>query len=262
MTDAYMETPAEGDPKGPPLLFVHGAWHGAWCWEPLMNYISFKGRHSYALDLPGHGELRSEGTAGLQISDYVGALARFVERHFENPPVLIGHAMGGLIVQKYLERKTAPAAVLLAPCPAIGAGLDLLFKFSFYLPITGLEATVGATATIKSPKDCRRLFFHRASPENVRAVFNRLGPESSRALRQMVLPGFKITAGRIGPDTPTAVFAAGRDFFFSHSRLKKWAEDFGYDFVSFPDEGHNLMFGPGYKQVGDELDRWLAAKLG
>jgi len=53
----------------PPILFIHGAWHGAWCWEPLMAYMSRQGFDCYALNLPGHGSRITEGVVGLGIMD-------------------------------------------------------------------------------------------------------------------------------------------------------------------------------------------------
>ena len=42
--------PAE--PGGrPPLIFIHGAWHGAWCWERFLDYFAARGYPCYAVDL-------------------------------------------------------------------------------------------------------------------------------------------------------------------------------------------------------------------
>ena len=258
---AVVETPAEGPAKGPPLLFVHGAWHGAWCWEPLMNHLSLLDRHGYALDLPGHGERKGEGVRGLGIMDYVEAVGRFVDEQIGRPPVLVGHSMGGLIVQKYLESRPAAGAVLMGPCPAMGGDLGLLLRFSLHLPLTGLKVTFGAQAAIPGPGACRRLFFRDITPENLRAHFRRLGPESSRALRQMVLPGFKIQAARAPEGLPVAVMAAGHDYFFPLAVLEPWANRSGYDFIPFPDASHNLMAPAYFREVGDRLDQWLTRQI-
>ena len=39
----------------PPLLFLHGAWHGAWCWENFLDFFTREGFVCHALDLEGHG---------------------------------------------------------------------------------------------------------------------------------------------------------------------------------------------------------------
>ncbi len=39
-----------------PLLFIHGAWHGAWCWaEHFLDYFAAHGYAAHALSLRGHG---------------------------------------------------------------------------------------------------------------------------------------------------------------------------------------------------------------
>ncbi len=105
-----------------PLLFVHGAWHGAWCWDQhFLDYFARHGFAAHALSLRGHGE--SEGRNRLRwtrLAEYVEDVAR-VARVLPRPPVVIGHSMGGAVVQKYLETRAAAAGVLLASVPPSGA---------------------------------------------------------------------------------------------------------------------------------------------
>ena len=106
----------DGESDRPPLLFVHGAGHGAWCWaEHLLDFFAEHGFDSYALSLRDHGE--SGGRERLRwtsIADYVSDVEQ-VAAGLPREPVLVGHSLGGLVVQKYLEAHDAPAAVLLAP---------------------------------------------------------------------------------------------------------------------------------------------------
>ncbi|MCK7510983.1 MAG: lysophospholipase [Desulfobacterales bacterium] len=96
--------PAKNGNKSTPILFIHGAWHGAWCWEEyFLPYFASKGYDAYALSLRGHGN--SEGREGLRwwsISDYVDDVSQIVGQ-IHKIPILVGHSMGGLIVQKYLQ---------------------------------------------------------------------------------------------------------------------------------------------------------------
>ncbi len=101
-----------------PLLFIHGAWHGAWCWEKFLPYFAGHGYEVHALSLRGHGN--SEGHDGIR---WHSAVRRYVEDVAEviaglsQPPCVIGHSMGGYVTQKYLETHSAPAGVLLASIP-------------------------------------------------------------------------------------------------------------------------------------------------
>jgi pimeloyl-ACP methyl ester carboxylesterase len=110
-----------GHSRKTPILFVHGAWHGAWCWnEFFLPYFAERGYASYALSLQGHGSSDiKKRLNSLRISDYVEDVAR-VAADLPTPPILVGHSMGGLIVQKYLENNSAPSAVLLASLPYSG----------------------------------------------------------------------------------------------------------------------------------------------
>ena len=118
--EVIKETPSEvAHPN--PILFIHGMWHAAWCWtEYFLPYFSQHGYITYALSLRGHGS--SEGNKNLRwssLDDYLTDVTQVI-RQMEKPPILVGHSMGGMIIQKYLEKNKTPAAVLLASTPPKG----------------------------------------------------------------------------------------------------------------------------------------------
>src|SRR6476660_7768020 len=104
-----------------PLLFIHGMMHGAWCWDiHFLDYFARHGFAAHAVNLRGHGN--SEGRARLRwtrLADYVDDVAD-VARQLPGRPIVIGHSMGGFVIQKYLEDYAAPGAVLLSPPPPAG----------------------------------------------------------------------------------------------------------------------------------------------
>ena len=104
-----------------PLLFVHGAWHAAWCWdENFLSYFADKGYRALAVSFRGHGDSPTyKPLRGCSVADYV-ADVRSVADRLPSAPVVIGHSMGGLIVQKYLESHDAPAGVLMTSIPPQG----------------------------------------------------------------------------------------------------------------------------------------------
>jgi pimeloyl-ACP methyl ester carboxylesterase len=77
-----------------PILLVHGAWHGAWCWAALQAELDRRGLPSYAVDLPGHG------LSTLPLGDLHGDAAHVaaVLANFEEDVVLVGHSYGGAVV--------------------------------------------------------------------------------------------------------------------------------------------------------------------
>ena len=98
-----------------PLLFVHGTWHAAWCWdEHFLDFFGDKGFRAVAVSLRSHGASAiSKPLNSVTFADYVDDVHTAVDM-LGSEPVLIGHSLGGLVVQKYLENRRAPAAVLLA----------------------------------------------------------------------------------------------------------------------------------------------------
>jgi pimeloyl-ACP methyl ester carboxylesterase len=101
-----------------PLLFVHGAFMGAWCWdEHFLDYFADRGYRALALGVRGHGDSPANRSLHrCSIADYVEDLCAVADL-LPEPPVLIGHSMGGYVVQRYLRVRSAPAAVLLASVP-------------------------------------------------------------------------------------------------------------------------------------------------
>jgi pimeloyl-ACP methyl ester carboxylesterase len=77
-----------------PVVLVHGAWHGAWCWSAVQAELDRRGVPSYAIDLPGHGA-SPEGFADLHTG--AARVAAFVER-LGTDVVLVGHSYGGAVI--------------------------------------------------------------------------------------------------------------------------------------------------------------------
>src|SRR5438445_2288922 len=89
-------------PNGaPPLLFVHGMWHGAWCWdEHFLPCFADHGYAAHAVSLRGHGRSDLHGSLKfVSIADYVGDVAE-AARQIGTPPIMIGHSEGGFVVQR------------------------------------------------------------------------------------------------------------------------------------------------------------------
>lgn len=107
------------NPKGF-IVFVHGICHGAWCWENFIDFFAEQGYQCYAISLRGHGN--SEGKEDLNsftLSDYVEDVKTVVDK-CATKPFLVGHSMGGAVVQRYIGKysDTVQGAVLFAPATA------------------------------------------------------------------------------------------------------------------------------------------------
>ena len=118
-------------PKGKkhpvPILFCHGTAGGSWIWSNFSEYFSSKGWDTYAINYRGHylsDPLENLGSCRfMDYVDDVDAVVRFIGKD----PYLFGHSLGGIVVQKYAERKN-PAKLFLidsGTCKALTERLDI-----------------------------------------------------------------------------------------------------------------------------------------
>ena len=102
------------------IVFVHGICHGAWCWEKyFLPYFSEYGYKCYAVDLQGHGCDNRKRLKGSHLSDYVENVKKIVSKCPEKP-FLVGHSMGGAVVQQYIGKyeNTVSGVILFASATA------------------------------------------------------------------------------------------------------------------------------------------------
>ncbi|WP_376094650.1 alpha/beta hydrolase [Roseomonas sp. CCTCC AB2023176] len=105
--------------SAPPVLLVHGAYHGAGCWDGWRDALAARGVPAAALDLRGHGALASSGLdPQTGILDYAADVAAAVAS-LPRQPVLVGHSLGALVVLVAVATLGARVAglVLVAPSP-------------------------------------------------------------------------------------------------------------------------------------------------
>ena len=75
------------------ILLIHGAWHGPWCWDGFAARLAERGHDVRTVRLRGHDQ--SGERIWHRIHHYLEDVQRAAER-FAEPPVLVGHSMGGL----------------------------------------------------------------------------------------------------------------------------------------------------------------------
>jgi pimeloyl-ACP methyl ester carboxylesterase len=241
--------PDEPDPGKPPLLFVHGAWHGAWCWqEHWMPAAAAQGWRTYAVSLRGHGDsARPEHFALATLRHFQHDVLQAITQ-LPEPPVLVGHSMGGAVVQGVLERyRSAPAGVLVASLPP-GHGLGVVPSLLRHDPKMLAQALTGREVT-PNPST---LYGPEMDPSEAQRHIDRLGDEAWWASQQVVLP-------RRTPDVraPLLVLGGERDRLVSPRAVIRTARTYGTQARLFRGMGHQLMLEPDWKAVLDVTLGWL-----
>lgn len=247
-----------GPARATPLLFIHGAYTGAWCWdEHFLPFFAEAGYVAHALSLRGHG--RSAGRQHLDslgIADYV-ADAVAVAEGLGGAPALIGHSMGGMVVQKYLERAEAPAAALLAAVPPQGLWSSALgLAFSKPGLMRELNALLsGGRVALESLREA--LFAQPVGSDELLRYFRLMQPESHRALWDMTL--FDLPQPHRMHRPPLLVLGGEHDHLIPASQVALTARTYGVQAEIIPGMGHGLMLERDWERVARRLLAWFDA---
>jgi pimeloyl-ACP methyl ester carboxylesterase len=222
-----------------PLLFIHGSWHGAWCWdEYFLGFFADKGYRAVALSLRNHGNSHKKSSRTTSVADWVSDVAS-VASSFPTPPVVIGHSMGVFVVQKYLEKHSAYAGVLVATMPVSGASRALLRVMKRH-PLRSARASLTGRSlrALNTPQAARENFYSARMPESDIVRYTALLDEEYAGrqtfdLMMLSLPRpHRVTA-------PLLVLGAECDACFSQDEVRKTARAYGTEAEFFPDMGHN-----------------------
>jgi pimeloyl-ACP methyl ester carboxylesterase len=204
----------------PTFVFVHGAWHGGWCWSEVVRLLGERGYPAIALDLPGHGitarlpqsylqQPQNPAALATEVSpvaaitlndyrDYAVKILRGLVDDKDDRVILVGHSSGG------------------ATLSAVGEMVPELVKRLVYLtafvPVTFnnvlayLQQPNFATSQVPplfvadpAVVGCARITHNSADPAYVAA-------DKSAFYGDVATPAFQAVANLLTPDEPFGTF--------------------------------------------------------
>jgi pimeloyl-ACP methyl ester carboxylesterase len=253
------------------IVLIHGLWVTTLSWEHWISRYRARGYRVLAPNWPGMDagieDLRRNpsliGRLGVtEIADHYDHLIRALDP----PPVVIGHCLGGLVVQILLDRGLSAAGVAIDPAPPEGVR-----KLSFAMPMLGLPALfhpAGYRRTISlKPRQFHRAFANTLSRPDAAAVRDRYHvPGPRRTVRQISSGKFAQPAAMhidfgTAQRAPLLLIADGKDRIFraavtrsSFHRYRASAAITAYH--EFPARSHYTIGEPGWEQVADYALRW------
>lgn len=238
-----------------PLVFIHGAFVGAWCWqEHFLPWFAAQGFEVYAPSLRGHGG--SDGhlnTSGIQ--DYVADVASVTDE-LAVTPVLIGHSMGGLVAQRYLEEYASAATVLMASVPLSGLTESTMRLLTGDPALLAQMALMQAVPSAVDPEVAQRAMFSEALGDELLAHYAAaVQPESQRAIWDMTM-GTLPRPWRV-PDHPMFVMGAEEDSLFRPDEVRRTSEAYGAPVHIEPAMAHAMMVEPGWEGIAARIRDWL-----
>ena len=260
--------------SGVPVVFIHGLWLHSTSWQPWADRFRQAGYDPVTPEWPGvpdtvkEARERPDTQAGVGIDEVIEHHARIVEA-LPEPPVLVGHSFGGLVVQALLDRGLGRAGVAIDPAPIRGVRR---------LPPAQLRSTF---PVLRNPANRKRAVSLSAGQFR-RGFGNALAAEESERLHErwaIPAPGKPLFQAALANTTPknraaTAVdtrrsergplliISGGADRTVpdsvSRSAYKMYRNSGAVtDFRQFPDRGHSLTVDAGWPEVAGAALDWL-----
>jgi pimeloyl-ACP methyl ester carboxylesterase len=229
------------------IVFVHGMCHGAWCWEEyFIPYFEQLGYHCVAFDLPGHAQQGSTKAIHFSLDDYVNALADMVDT-LEEDPIIVGHSMGGMILQKFLAKGRCKKAILMSSVPPSGVLFPSLrvlinhpgaFKYLFQANLLGVF----------------NRYPHLMFSSNARSEHyaNKMCSESFGAYLQLLIP-----IGRLEKRMPMLVMGGTEDQLISVGEFEQTAKKYGADLSLLEAGSHDLMLEIDCQKYVNAIHSWI-----
>jgi len=259
-----------------PVMLIHGAWLSADGWE---NFADYFGQRGFAVSAPEWPrkqgdvqELRADGDqlAGLGLDEIVDHYESLI-RDLDQPPVLIGHSFGGLIVDLLLDRGLGRAGVAISPAPPKGILVLPFSSLKAASPALGHPSKWHGVVTL-SPEEFTYGFVNTFTPEDAAAAYERYAvPETGQIFYEAGFANFRMNAPtEVHFDNedraPLLIVGATADHTVPASLAEKQYKKYERssartDYVEFEGRPHLLMAADGWEEVAASIDSWLAGVL-
>lgn len=260
-----LHAPGTGRQRPVDILFVHGICVGAWVWQPhFLPAFAAAGYNAHAVSLRGHaGSPGHASLHGLGLTDYAEDVAESVAA-IGRPVVVVGHSMGGAVVQHVIATGTRLAgAVLMASVPPYGLG-PANFVMALRRPRLWQElariAWTGLAAA--DPVALRSGLFADRIDEAAFAAF------AARAQTESALIGLELQGWRpfappprlLAPwfTPPVLVLGGTEDHFVAAADLWLTAAWYGTSPEVLDGLSHTMMLDPEWASVARVMLDWLA----
>lgn len=268
---------AQSKPAWPPLLFIHGASHGAWCFaENFLPWFASRGHHCFAVSFRGHGTSSDQSACSDTYAQSNDDLAHVIAS-LPHPPVLIAHSMGGFFGQRYLVELADKQQV-----PPL-AGVVMLASASLTACIPNMEwwhaqqSSMHAvkviwwmmtSAVVKNASADKEMLFSQDLPDTDFARYY----EQLRSGRQALPANFKELRGFLPKaeacaeaakqlPIPIGVMIAGDDAVIMRHQVEANAAYFGVQPIVLEGVAHDLMLDTRWEQAAQTLHTWLQGIL-
>ena len=250
------------------LVFVHGMYMNPLCWEKWVDYYQAKGYQCLAPAWPGRDQpidmLRKRHPdpqlGKLTLSNVLEHFANTIKR-LDEKPILVGHSMGGLVVQLLLQRDLAVAGVAIDSAPPLGV---FTTKWSFLKSNwPHITPFVSQSSPIEMTLERFQYTFVNGMPlAEQRAAYKRyVVPESRRVPRESLTARVDFRK----PHSPLLLIAGSADNIIPASLIKSNFTKYRHspsvtDLKEFAGRTHFIIGQRDWEEVADYILAWLNEK--
>ena len=256
--------------KNKTIVFIHGLWIHTSSWQPWMDFFKQQGYEVLNPGWPGDSETVAEcrnnpdAIANRGVTEIADSYAKVIATLAE-PPILIGHSFGGLLVQVLLGRGIAAAGIAIDPAPLKGVWQlpPSVLKASF--PVLGnpFNLTKAKSLTFEQ----FNYGFSNAVPEKeARELYEKWTiPAPCRPLFQAAIATFAGIETKVNIDNttrgPLLITGGEKDNIappvLGQASAAKYNKTVVTDFKLFEGRGHSLIVDHGWKDVAQYSLEWL-----
>ena len=253
---------------GDTIVFIPGLFVSSSYWDEWVIYFEANGFACLAPPHP-HKNATAEVLRSRQPNQKVASntLQRLVNHYAEiiknldEPPVLIGHSIGGLIVQLLLQQNLGKAGIAIHPVPTKGI---IPFRFSLFRAVwgpLGLFTSSRQSFLMNFQQWQQNLTNGMSLQEQRKSYYQYVIPESKRVSRDVLTKSASIDFSQ--PHPPLLIMGGGIDRITpatltktSYRRYKKQNAS-RTDYVEFADRNHFVIGQPKWQENADYILNWL-----
>ncbi|MDP9040874.1 MAG: alpha/beta fold hydrolase [Bacteroidota bacterium] len=252
------------------IVFIHGLWIHATSWQAWMDFFHSEGYNTINPGWPGDAATVEASRANPQaianrgVKEVADSYAKIILQ-LPEPPIIIGHSFGGLIVQVLLGRGIAAAGIALDPAPIKGV---------WQLPFSSLKASF---PVLRNPFNFKKAFsltytqfrygFANVIPEQeAKELYERWTiPAPCRPLFQAATASFAGSETKVNTSNntrgPLLITGGENDHIappvLGKASLKKYRKSAVSEFKLFAGRGHSLILDHGWREVAGHSLKWL-----
>ena len=250
------------------IVFIHGLFMNPLSWESWIKYFESAGYTCYAPAYPFHegnpAKLRTNINSQLEkvtFGEVIRHLSAFIDQ-LPQLPILIGHSMGGLAVQKLLEMNKGVSGICIDPAPPAGI---FSFKWSFLKAnFPTINPLKGNSVFLPDPAWYQYAFCNTMTLEQTEVEYNRyVVPESRNIARSSTMKDGAIDFKK--PHLPMLIIAGEKDHIVPWSLNKSNFNAYKdknsiLDFKKFEGRTHFICGQKNWEEVASYIESWMTAQ--